>query len=127
MKKILFQISLIFVFAIVTVQVFATHNRAGEIMYEYIGPQSYRATVVTYTKISEESLLADRDTLRIDWGDGNSSIVTRTNGFDTDGDGIPEGVEIDNDIKQNIYVSEIHTYAGPADFYIISVLDLNRI
>jgi len=29
-----------------------THNRAGEIQFEQLGPLSIRATVITYTKAS---------------------------------------------------------------------------
>jgi gliding motility-associated-like protein len=105
----------------------ATHNRAGEIYYEYIGPLSYRATVVTYTKISGISSAADRDSMILDWGDGTLEAVVRVNGPDANGNGIPDGELIGNDIKMNIYVSGVHTYQGPRPFYVISVTDPNRV
>ena len=40
---------------------FATHNRAGEIHVEQIGPLTLRVTIITWTKASSTN--ADRDTL----------------------------------------------------------------
>ena len=94
----------------------ATHNRAGEISIEQIGDLSIRATVVTYTKAS--SIAADRDSVRIDWGDGNHNWAPRVNG-----NGF--GEIVGDDMKMNIYVAE-HTYPGRAT-YIISMTDPNRI
>ncbi len=113
------------VFILTSMNAHATHNRAGELLYEYISPLSYRVTVVTYSKISDISANADRDSLDLDWGDGTIESITRTNGPLVNG--IPNGELIGNDIKQNIYVSEIHTYTGALPFYIISVTDQNRI
>lgn len=97
----------------------ATHNRAGEIHIEQIGLLTIRATIITWTKAS--SVNADRDTLTINWGDGKTEQVVRSNG-----PGIPpQGVVLPNDIKYNIYVAE-HFYAGPA-WYVISMTDPNRI
>ena len=94
---------------------YATHNRAGEITVEQIGPLTIRATITTYTKTS--SVEADRDSLTIRWGDGSETRVGRSNG---NGNGVP----LDNDIKFNIYVAE-HTYSGQAT-YTISMQDPNR-
>ncbi len=98
----------------------ATHNRAGEIHIEQIGPLTIRATIITWTKAS--SVNADRDTLMINWGDFSPlEKVIRANGPGSP----PKGVVLPNDIKYNIYVAE-HTYAGPA-WYTISMTDPNRI
>ncbi len=98
---------------------FATHNRAGEIHIEQIGPLTIRATIITWTKAS--SVNADRDTLTINWGDGESQQVVRFNG-----PGIPPQGEVKpNDLKYNLYIAE-HTYVGPATFR-ISMTDPNRI
>ncbi len=113
------------IFILTGMKAHATHNRAGELLYEYISPLSYRVTVVTYSKISDISANADRDSLDLDWGDGTIESITRTNGPLVNG--IPNGELIGNDIKQNIYISEIHTYTGALPFYIISVTDQNRI
>ncbi|MCC7466386.1 MAG: gliding motility-associated C-terminal domain-containing protein [Saprospiraceae bacterium] len=98
---------------------FATHNRAGEIHIEQIGPLTVRATIITWTKTS--SVNADRDTLEINWGDGIIQKVPRNNG----GGFPPQGVPLANDIKYNTYVAE-HTFAGPST-YTISMTDQNRI
>ncbi|MBC7775785.1 MAG: gliding motility-associated C-terminal domain-containing protein [Phycisphaerae bacterium] len=98
------------------IALFATHNRAGEIHIEQIGPLEIRATIITWTKTS--SVNADRDTLEINWGDGLIEKVTRSNG---NGNGVP----LANDIKYNTYIIT-HKYAGPASF-IISMTDQNRI
>lgn len=93
----------------------ATHNRAGEIKIEQLGPLSIRATIITYTKSS--SVLADRDSLEIMWGDGSSQWVQRSNGGG-------EGVLLPNNIKYNLYIAE-HTYPGRST-YTISMMDPNR-
>lgn len=91
----------------------ATHNRAGEIHIEQIGPLTIRATIITWTKTS--SFTVDRDTLTICWGDGTCESVPRSNG---------DGMPLPNDVKFNTYVA-IHTYAGQAT-YSISMTDQNR-
>lgn len=93
---------------------FATHNRAGEITYRQIGPQTIEVTITTYTKAS--STAADRDSLDVQWGDGTSEFVHRDNNrtqFEP------------NDIKINYYIAQ-HTYPGVAT-YTVSFLDPNRI
>nr|MBS0036821.1 gliding motility-associated C-terminal domain-containing protein [Saprospiraceae bacterium] len=95
---------------------YATHNRGGEIAIEQTGDLTVRAIVTTYTKAS--SVAADRDSITINWGDGQSSVVQRVNGNGN-------GVEIGNDLQVNLYVGE-HTYPGRGT-YIISMTDPNRI
>ncbi|MBK8444170.1 MAG: gliding motility-associated C-terminal domain-containing protein [Sphingobacteriales bacterium] len=69
---------------------------------------------------------ADRDTLEIFWGDGSSEKIWRTNG-PSGPDGVPSGeVFDDNETKKNIYKG-IHVYPGAFPFYVVSVLDPNRI
>ncbi len=92
----------------------ATHNRAGEITYQQIGELTIRVTITTYTKTS--SIQADRDSLELFWGDGTSTVLPRANG---------NGDELDNDIKRNFYIGE-HTYPGRAT-YVLSMTDPNRI
>lgn len=93
----------------------ATHNRSGEITYTQIGPLTIEATITTYTKASSTG--ADRDTLRLQWGDGTSTLVGRSNG---DGDIIPG-----EDIKINYYIAQ-HTYPGRAT-YTLAFMDRNRV
>jgi len=95
----------------------ATHNRAGEIHIEQIGPLTIRATIITWTKTS--SVNADRDTLEISWGDGVFQKVPRSNGPGN------KGIPLANDVKYNTYVA-VYTYTGPAT-YVISMTDPNRI
>lgn len=54
---------------------FATHNSAGEITYEQIGETTIRATIHTYTR--QSSVIADRDSLELCWGDGQCEFVER--------------------------------------------------
>ncbi len=93
----------------------ATHNRAGEITVEQIGPLTVRMTITTYTQAS--SIEADRDSLIVDWGDGKTEFVGRVNGNGN-------GVSIGNDTKLNQYIAE-HTYPG-RNTYTIGMADPNR-
>jgi gliding motility-associated-like protein len=89
----------------------ATHNRAGEIYIDQIGPLTIRATVVTYTKAS--SVPADRREVGITWGDGTTDTIKRTS-----------EIFLGGDIKRNTYEG-IHTYAGRST-YRIGMMDPNR-
>ncbi len=112
--KIRFYISFLILF-FQCLNVFATHNRAGEITYEQIGPLTIRATITTYTKASSSSV--DRDTLRLFWGDDTSEAIMRTNG---------EGTLLPGfDIKVNYYTAE-HTYPGRGN-YTMYFIDPNRV
>lgn len=96
----------------------ATHNRAGEITIDTLGDCTelrIRATIVTYTKAS--SVAADRDSLRICWGDGECEMVARSNGGGF-------GEILENDTKLNLYIIT-HKYPGRAR-YRISMTDPNR-
>ncbi|PLX00132.1 MAG: hypothetical protein C0593_01715 [Marinilabiliales bacterium] len=107
------------------VSVFATHQRAGEILYRHIDGLTYEVIVITYT-YSESP--ADRCELEILWGDGNTGILPRING---DAGITPGGIfcehtgeMVDDLIRKNVY-SARHTYASAGD-YTISVEDPNR-
>lgn len=96
---------------------YATHNRAGQITYEQIGPNTVRMTITTYTKVSGASGAADRPSLTVDWGDNTQQVVQRSN-----------DLMLYPDIKRNIYIAT-HTYPGPnlpGIPYIISMQDPNR-
>lgn len=109
------RILLLLTLALSPLALFATHNRAGEIHVEQIGPLTVRATIITWTRTL--SFSADRDTLTIDWGDGKREQVVRSNG---NGNGVP----LSDQVKYNTYIAT-HTYAGPA-WYKISMTDPNR-
>ncbi len=115
MNMMLRPLLFLFALAVAPATLHATHNRAGEIHIEQIGPLTVRATIITWTRTL--SFSADRDTLTICWGDGTCEQVGRVNG----GGG---GVILNDEVKYNRYVS-IHTYAGPAR-YRISMTDPNR-
>ncbi len=100
----------------------ATHNRAGEITYEQTGPLTFRVTITTYTKTT--SVLADRDSLLVLWGDGSEEVLYRVNGLPDPTNGIPQGEPLPNNIKFNQYIAS-HTYPGRAT-YTISMTDPNR-
>lgn len=107
-------IVLVFLCTVLPSFLFATHNRAGQITYVQKGNYTIYVTVTTYTKAS--SVQADRDSVLIDWGDGNSYMIPRTNG---------DGILIGNNTKHNTYEAE-YTYPGPST-YTISVQDPNRV
>jgi gliding motility-associated-like protein len=89
---------------------FATHERAGEIIYEHIDGLKYRATIITYTYSPSP---ADRPQLTLMWGDATASIIDRI-----------EKTPITEIIQRNVYVGE-HTYAAPGIFK-LAVEDPNR-
>ena len=102
---------------------YATHNRAGEIIYEQIGESTYRITVITYTK--ESSHQADRCELEINYGDGTPlDTIPRINGYYDASQGCPYGEPLGNDVKMNIHVTT-HTFPGPGT-YRLSVESPNR-
>ncbi len=104
---------------------YATHQRAGEITYRHISDLTYEITITTYTFAPSA---ADRCELTINWGDGQNSILGRTNGPP----GItPAGIQcnhtgemVGRDIRKNIYIG-IHTYPS-ASTYRIWLEDPNR-
>ncbi|MEZ5198443.1 MAG: hypothetical protein R2764_19280 [Bacteroidales bacterium] len=64
----------LFLFFWMTINAFATHERAGEIIYKHIDELTYEVTIITYTYAPS---LADRKELEIMWGDETSSILPR--------------------------------------------------
>ena len=99
---------------LISIQSFATHNRAGEITYIHISGYTYEFTITTYTKVSGVSIDADRTRLGISWGDGTFDSLDRVS-----------EIFLSTDIKQNKYIG-LHTYAGPFT-YVVGASDPNRI
>lgn len=95
---------------IFSVGVYATHERAGEIIYTHIQGRTYAVKIITYTYAPSP---ADRPELEIKWGDGTSEILLRT-----------KKVELDPVVRLNEYEGQ-HTYAGDGNFK-MSVEDPNR-
>lgn len=108
-----YRIVLFFTLFFFTGKLLATHNRAGEITVRQTGDLTIEVTVTTYTKTT--STQADRDSVRVFWGDGSSQYIYRING---------DGTPLANDRKLNYYVAS-HTYPGRAT-YTISMMDPNR-
>jgi gliding motility-associated-like protein len=126
MKK---QILLLFLLLLEITSLHATHNRAGEITYEYISGYTYKIIVTTYTYSQSSAYRCSHD---IDFGDGKTESVQRINGplgsycgnigtFDTK---IPAGENLGNNVQKNVYQT-IHTYPGSGN-YIISLNDPDR-
>ena len=96
----------LFVMLLMAFRANATHNRAGEIIYEHVSGYTYKVTIITITKVSAP---ADRPWLKIYWGDEPENIL------DTDLDSLSRAVELfypNTDAKRNEYYG-YHTYAGP--------------
>ncbi|HTB07526.1 MAG TPA: gliding motility-associated C-terminal domain-containing protein [Bacteroidia bacterium] len=96
----------------------ATHQVSGYITVKWLYGTTYQATIVDFTNTCNTS--ADRDTLRLWWGDGTSEIVYRQNG-NPSSSGIPNGVMMNTfgecDCRKiNIYVSSPHTFPGPSTY-----------
>jgi gliding motility-associated-like protein len=107
---------LLFGMLLFAVAAHATHNRAGEITFEYVGPYpalTYRITITTYTRTS--SVQADRPQLdSVYFGDNSPSVTfNRLSKFN-----------LGNDISKNIYIA-YHTYPGNGS-YVIHFEDPNR-
>ena len=103
----------ILIFLLLSVNAFATHNHAGEILVEQIGALTIRATIITYTP--DRPNPADRPALTVYWGDGTNQVVNR------DGNGTKF---VDSDLKQNIYQTT-HTFDRLGK-YTIYMTDPNR-
>lgn len=89
---------------------YATHERAGEIIYRHISDLTYEVTILTYTYSPSP---ADRPELTINWGDGTSSILGRV-----------QKLPITNIIQRNVYVG-VHSYVG-GGIFTLTVEDPNR-
>ncbi len=102
----------------------ATHNRAGEITYKWLYGYTYEIKVTTYTNIGSGGL-ADRCQDTVYFGDGTSAVVSRINGPNTIcGPIAHDGIPLSATIKLNEYVTT-HTYPGTGT-YKISMEDPNR-
>ncbi|MDP3567529.1 gliding motility-associated C-terminal domain-containing protein [Sediminibacterium sp.] len=135
MKRLLF-LFLIFVSA----YGFATHNRAGELLYKRIAPftqtlnnltvqvYTYSITLIKYTDHGPQ--VADRCVDTIYFGDGQRGVAQRINGGTGLCQDCPQcGTLIINEpsgykVKKNIYTI-IHTYSGSGS-YLIRTFDPNR-
>jgi len=104
------KIYLIITFTSLVTFCYATHERAGEIIYRHISDLTYEVTILTYTYSPSP---ADRPELTINWGDGTSSILGRV-----------QKLPITNIIQRNVYVG-VHSYVG-GGIFTLTVEDPNR-
>ncbi|MEX2597232.1 MAG: gliding motility-associated C-terminal domain-containing protein [Salibacteraceae bacterium] len=109
----------LFGFVFVSFSTFATHNRAGEIIYKRVNsnPFLYEISIITYTKTGGASDAADRCDLELFFGDGTSEVVNRSNGF-SNGDcdaGVGQGVMIAENTRYNVYTTQ-HVFPGQGTY-----------
>jgi hypothetical protein len=99
---------------LLSINLFATHNHAGEIMIEQIGEFTIKATVITYTPDLVFNP-ADRRQLTFCWGDGTMNDIPR----------IGNGVKVvDSNLKKNVYEAT-HTFSRIGK-YTVCMTDPNR-
>jgi gliding motility-associated-like protein len=108
MKKLL---SAIFLSLAVFSNLYATHNRAGEITYRQLSAYTFEFTVTTFTYTLS---LADRSELEIQWGDNTISVAPRIATPDT----------LPGFYRRNVYKAT-HTFPGPG-IYEVVMQDPNR-
>ena len=107
--KLLFVIGLLFCFAF---SAKATHQRAAEITYIWVGGNAYEFTLTCYTYTPSPAGL-QRDSLLVQWGDGSEEYIPRVVLQD-----------LGNDYTLNVY-KKIHNYSSSGT-YVISMEDANR-
>lgn len=122
MLKQLTPLLLLFMIVVSAHFVHATHNRAGEITYKYLGGLEYEITITTYTKAS--SIQADRCFLELSLGDGTTKQVYRSNGNFDPVRNCNLGVALGNDVRFNQYTTT-HRYES-AGIYDLTMEDPNR-
>ena len=108
-RKLLLVIGFLFCF-VFTVK--ATHQRAAEITYKWLGGNAYEFTLTCYTYTPSPAGL-QRDSLLVQWGDGLEEYIPR--------------VVLQNlgeDYTLNVY-KQIHNYSSSGT-YTISMEDANR-
>ena len=108
LKKIL----LLFFILVLGKSSFATHNRAGEIVFNHLYGLTYEFTVYLYADPLSPAF--DRKTIEISWGDNTGFdslvVISETN--------------LTKRISKRKWVGR-HTFPGPGN-YMVSVTDLNR-
>lgn len=106
-RGILFILAFLF-----SLPLWATHQRAAEITYTWLGANSYEFTLTCYTYTPSAAGL-QRDSLLMDWGDGFQDYVPRV-----------VRQNLGNDYTLNIYKMR-HDYSS-AGTYVVSMEDANR-
>lgn len=93
-------------------QLYATHNRAGEITFRHISGFTYEIKVTIFA--NAESPAIARKYIDMDWGD-NTGVDTILVGSE---------VKVSPNVLKRVWVAN-HTYPGPGDFT-VSITDPNR-
>ena len=101
---------ILLIIAVFYSDLFATHNRAGEITYVQLSDLTYEITITTFTYTLS---FADRPQLTVEWGDNSSSVADRI-----------ERISLPNFYRKNVYKVN-HTFPGPGVYRIV-VQDPNR-
>ena len=89
----------------------ATHQRAAEITYAWVGGNAYEITLTTYNV--PNAAWEQRDSLPVLWGDGSAEYIPRI-----------EWMNMGDNCIKNTY-RQTHNYATPGT-YVISMEDANR-
>ena len=108
-RKLLLVIGLFFCFAFYAK---ATHQRAAEITYTWLGGNAYEFTLTCYTYSPSPAGL-QRDSLLVQWGDGTEEYIPRV-----------VLQNLGDDYTLNVY-KQIHNFASSGTFT-ISMEDANR-
>ena len=108
-RKLLLVIGLLFCFAF---SARATHQRAAEITYTWLGGNAYEFTLTCYTYTPSPAGL-QRDSLLVQWGDGSEEYIPRL-----------VLQNLGDDYTLNVY-KRIHNYSSSGT-YVISMEDANR-
>ena len=109
MRKLLFLIGFLFCFAF---SARATHQRAAEITYSWLGGNAYEFTLTCYTYTPSPAGL-QRDSLLVQWGDGMEEYIPRL-----------VLQNLGDDYTLNVY-KKIHNFSSSGT-YTISMEDANR-
>lgn len=107
-RKLLLIIGLLFCFAF---SAMATHQRAAEITYTWLGGNAYEFTLTTYNV--PNAAWSQRDSLLVKWGDGSESYIPRI-----------AWTNLGDNCVKNTYES-VHNYSSSGS-YVVSMEDANR-
>jgi gliding motility-associated-like protein len=100
MRNFLFSIGIF-----LSLGIWASHNQAGEIIFEQLGNRSVKITLITYTKVSSQ---INRDSVIIKWGDNQEELVLMDENY-------PKLVGNFDDTQISKYTAT-HTYGGAGNF-----------
>ena len=117
--KIKYLIIVFFLLSIASIKSFGSIIN-GEITYKQIAEFQIEVNVIIYYSGGTTNHY-QRDTLEINWGDGNISSIIRINGEDIDNNGVPDGDSISNLYSKNIYRG-IHEYNNNDEFLVSTTI-----